>query len=336
MKTIYIAISILFFFSSIILSGCGVDKSQPAIDDSYTAQLEDNNITIKVIQDGLILPTLCNFRDTMIIEDNDTLQYPIANDEFVTYLCFDKDSIRLKSLTRMSHIGISLWGSEDYDEGHLEFSKKEGDYYIYSGSYNQWNVKTLNGLEKVGVVYFPDPYRKDCFWMTPDELAKYCPTFIKRLEYNKDMFAREEYDYDDLDTDSLLLSFFQNDESFEKEISKIGSWTVISAFSDDKKVRLFTIDWGGLYATGTSYIVYRNDESNLKIKKIAEIKPAVEGGGVDLSGLYLSVNNTVNGYSVNGIIGFTRSGSELCYDTLFVSKDFLESDCFDIYDYQIE
>ena len=99
---------------------------------------------------------------------------------------------------------------------------------------------------------------------------------------------------------------------------------------------MFTIDWGGLYATGTSYIVYRNDESNLKIKKIAEIKPAVEGGGVDLSGLYLSVNNTVNGYSVNGIIGFTRSGSELCYDTLFVSKDFLESDCFEIYDYQIE
>lgn len=333
MKTIYIAISKLLFFSSIILSSCGVDKSQSSLDDSYTAQLEDNNITIKVIEDGLILPTLCNFRDTIIIENNDTIQYPIADDEFVTYLCFDKDSIRLKSLTQMSRCGIALWGSEGCEEGYMTYSKKEENYFIYSGSYNQWNVKTLDGLEKVGVVYFPDPYRKDCLWMTPDELAKYCPTFIKRLEYNKDMFAREEYNFDGLDTDSLLLSFFQNTESFEKEISKIGSWTVISAFSDDKKVRLFTIDWGGSYATGTSYIVYRDDDSNLTVKKIAEIKPAVEGG-VDLSALYLSVNNTINGYLVNGVIGFSRAESELYYDTLFVSKDFLESDRFDIDDYK--
>lgn len=333
MKTIYIPFSIVLFFSSIILSSCGVDKTQSTTVDSYLVHIEDDNISIKVIEDGLILPTLCNFRDTIIIENNDTIQYPIADDEFVTFLCFDKDSIRLKSLTPMSSCCIALWGSEGCEEGYMKYSTKEGKYYIYSGSYNQWNVKTLDGLEKVGVVYFPDPYRKDCFWMTPDELAKYCPTFIKRLEYNKDMFAREEYDYDGVDTDSLLISFFQNNESFEKEISKIGSWTVISAFSDDKKVRLFTIDWGGSYATGTSYIIYRGDESSLTVKKIAEIKPAVEGGGVDLSGLYLSVNNTDNGYSVNGIIGFNRSESELVYDTLFVSKDFLESDRFDIDDY---
>lgn len=334
MKTIYIAISVVL--SLIAILGCSSDKTHSALVDSLTARIEDNNIPIKVVEDGLILPSLCNFRDTTIIENDDTLKYGIADTVFVTFLNFDKDSIRLRSLTPMSDCCIALWGLEGCEEGYMTYSTMEGNYYIYSGSYNQWREKNLDGLERVGVVYFPDPYRKDCFWMTPDELAKYCPTFIKRLEYNKDMFAREEYDYDDLDTDSLLLSFFQNNESFEKEISKIGSWTVISAFSDDKKVRLFTIDWGGLYATGTSYIVYRNDESNLKIKKIAEIKPAVEGGGVDLSGLYLSVNNTVNGYSVNGIIGFTRSGSELCYDTLFVSKDFLESDCFDIYDYQIE
>ena len=175
MKTIYIAVSILLFFSSIILSSCGVDKSKSAIDESYTAHLEDNNITVKVIEDGIILPTLCNFRDTTIIENNDTLKYPIADDEFVTYLCFDTDSIRLKSLTPMSNCGISLWGSEGCEEGYMTYSTKEGKYYIYSGSYNQWNVKTLDGLEKVGVVYFPDPYRKDCFWMTPDELAKYYP-----------------------------------------------------------------------------------------------------------------------------------------------------------------
>ena len=96
---------------------------------------------------------------------------------------------------------------------------------------------------------------------------------------------------------------------------------------------MFTIDWGGSYATGTSYIVYRDDDSNLTVKKIAEIKPAVEGG-VDLSALYLSVNNTINGYLVNGVIGFSRAESELYYDTLFVSKDFLESDRFDIDDYK--
>lgn len=327
-------INAFFIFSSIILTGCGLHKSQSDVVGSYTAHLEDNDIPVIVIEDGLILPTLCNFRDTTIIENNDTLQYPIADDEFVTYLCFDTDSIRLKSLTPMFDCCIALWGSEGCESGYMTYSKLEGIYYVYSGSYNQWNAKTLDGLEKIGVVYFPDPYRKDCFWMTPEELTKYCPMFIKRLEYNIDMFAKEEYDYDDLDADSLLQSFFQNKESFGKEISKIGSWTVISAFSEDTKVRLFTIDWGGTYATGTSYIIYRGDESNLTVKKIAEIKPAVEGGGVDLSALYLSVNNTTNGYLVNGIIGFNRSEPDLVYDTLFVSKDFLESDCFNIDDYQ--
>lgn len=335
MKTKYIAICVLLFFSSIILLGRSTDKSQSTIDDSYLVHIEDNNIPIKVIEDGLILPSLCNFRDTIIIENNDTIQYPLADTDFVTFLNFDKDSVRLRSLTPMSSCCIALWGSEGCESGYMKYSTKEGKYYIYTGSYNQWKVKTLDGLERVGVVYFPYPYRKDCFWMTPDELAKYCPTFIKRLEYNKDIFAREEYDYDDVDTDSLLQSFFQTNESFEQEISKIGSWTVISSFSDDKKVRLFTIDWGGAIATGTSYIIYRDEESNITVKKIAEIKPSVDGG-VDLSSLYLSVNNAINGYSVNGIFGYSRVESEYLYDTLFVSKDFLESDCFDIYDYQNE
>lgn len=215
----------------------------------------------------------------------------------------------------------------------------------YQGDFSELKTDHV-ALVPEGVLFYYAPYEQGSFSegqinviLPYDSIIDFLnPAILECVgqAYHKDMFAREEYDYDGLDTDSLLQSFFQNNESFEKEISMIGSNVVISAFSEDKKVRLFTIDWGGLYATGTSYVIYRDDEANLIVKKIAEIKPALEGGGVDLSGLYLSVNNTNNGYAVNGIIGFSRAESELCYDTLFVSNDFLESDCFDIYDYHVK
>lgn len=146
-----------------------------------TVKLEDCGITIKVSDTRLILPTLCNYRDTVEIQNKDTLQFPIADTEYVTLLCFDRDSVRLKSLTPMSECVISLWGSETYDEGCLTFTNKEGDYYIYSGNYNQWHRETINCLERVGFVYFPDPYRNDCFWMNSEEFKKYCKSFIDKL-----------------------------------------------------------------------------------------------------------------------------------------------------------
>lgn len=164
---------------SIIVCGCTMQSNSTP--EFRTVTLEDCDIPLMVSENGLILPSLDNFRDTTVIENGDTLTYPIADTVFTTYLCFDNDSVRLKSLIPMSDCAISLWGFSAYDEGHLEFSGKEDKYYIYSGSYKQWHKGTIEDLEKVGFVYYPDPYRKDSFWMTPKEFREYCRSFSERL-----------------------------------------------------------------------------------------------------------------------------------------------------------
>lgn len=164
---------------SIIICGCTTQSNSNP--EYRTVNLEDCDIQLMVSENELILPSFDNFRDTTVIENGDTLTFPIADTVFTTYLCFDNDSVRLKSLTPMSKCAIALWGFSAYDAGYFEFSGKEDNYYIYSGSYNQWHKGTVEDLDKVGIVYHPDPYRKDSFWMTSEEFKEYCKAFITKV-----------------------------------------------------------------------------------------------------------------------------------------------------------
>lgn len=145
----------------------------------------------------------------------------------------------------------------------------------------------------------------------------------------EDIYANERYDSDNLDLDSLVLSIFPNVDSFAKEISRIGFKTVFSSYSEDGKARLFSVHCGGTMCSGTSYILYKKDDGTTSIKKIADMVPAEEGG-MNCPALYMDIHDSKDGYLALGRFSFSSVDS-VYMDTLFVSKEFLETDefCFE-------
>lgn len=148
----------------------------------------------------------------------------------------------------------------------------------------------------------------------------------EQTEDPKDMYATECYDYDSLDLDSLVMEIFPNTDSFKKEISKIGSRIVFSSYSEDCNVRLFTVDCGGTMCSGTSYVLYRKSDKELKIKKVADIK-SDEECGVIVPALYREIHNAENGYKACGVFSFSSTDT-VFLDTMLITNEFLDSERF--------
>lgn len=135
---------------------------------------------------------------------------------------------------------------------------------------------------------------------------------------------------DDWDLDSLVLTTFHDTYSYMTEISRIdhlGQYhKIYSSYSEDDKVRFFSVHCGGTMNSGTAYVLYRKSEKELVVKKIAYMEQDPEGG-IDCPALFVEIHNSDGGYSAFGVFSFSSTG-EAFGVTLFVSNEFLNSNRF--------
>lgn len=133
-----------------------------------------------------------------------------------------------------------------------------------------------------------------------------------------------------LDTIATLLL---TPDMLEKELSN--SYPLRFDHAADKKAMLMTVDGLGRYCTGTSYVLYKKDDNTCSVKKVAYSVPSKHGGPT-LPAQFYSIERADIGYKLYGKFSFNDSPDSY-QDTLYISKEFLESDVFiREYDYNEE
>lgn len=94
----------------------------------------------------------------------------------------------------------------------------------------------------------------------------------------------------------------------------------------DRRMKLVYFKGLGTMCTGHSYALYKKDNGTCTVKCLA-CPEECDSGGMSFPYLYFAVDVLDDGYACRGTASFS-SISEVFYDTLHVSKQFLESDQF--------
>ena len=173
-----------------------------------------------------------------------------------------------------------------------------------------------------------------------DDIAIVCDTIIKPIfellpdakdhAFKDSLLSLIDAYYEEPDElkDSVLITFLSSANSFDRILDNNETHRLRVSVSEDKRARLITIPGRGTMTWGESYIQYHKNDSTIILKKIAYSEP-MEEGGVAFPALFIELHNKpdASGYEAYGVFSF-NTVDEVFHDTLFISKEFVESNTF--------